>query len=95
MQKFLHPQSIVRIISAVFPVTARRVVAPYMVWKYLICDDAVGWHRCTESNCHLVKNISPAPRPWVGSVARNTLAIQNSRKESNKTPTATPKPAPA
>ena len=52
-------------------------------------------HRCTESNCHSAKNISPATRPWVGSVARKAPAYQNSRTESNKTPTATPKPAPA
>ena len=73
------------------------------------CDDVVGRkvrfanikesfgffiHRCTESNCKFAQTTSPATRPWVGSVARNTLAIQNSRTESNKTPTATPKPPP-
>ena len=74
------------------------------------CDDTVGWkvrfanikesfgffiHRCTESNYKFAQTTSPATRPWVGSVARNTLAIQNSRKESNKPITATPKPIPA
>ena len=74
------------------------------------CDDVVGRkvrfanikesfgffiHRCTESNCKFAQTIPPATRPWVGSVARNTLAIQNSKKSSNKPPTATPKPIPA
>ena len=59
------------------------------------CDDVVGGHRCTESSCHSAKTTSPATMPWVGIVAQKAPAFQNSRKESNKTPTATPKPIPA
>ena len=110
MQKFLHPQSIVQITTIAIPATARRVVAPYMVWKFFTCDDVVGRkvrfanikesfgffiHRCTESNCHSAKNISPATRPWVGSVAQKAPAFSYSRTESNKTSTAIPKPPPA
>ena len=54
-----------------------------------------GWTSLHGKQLPFSKNHIPATRPWVGSVARNTLAIQNSKKASNKTPTATPKPIPA
>ena len=37
----------------------------------------------------------PATMSWVGIVAQKAPAFSHSRKESNKTPTATPKPPPA
>ena len=63
-----------------------------MVWKFFTCDDVVGGHRCTESNCHSAQATSPANQPWVGWFARKAPAFSHSRTESNKTPTATPKP---